>query len=196
MIDLHYINTLRSLLRLSEKTPRSVIFFLAGSLPASALIHMRQLSLFAMICRLQGNILYNHALNFFTSKTKSPKSWFNQVRSCCLQYGLPHPLDLLEISPYRVQFKRMVKKKVIDYWEVVLREESKPLNFEVLTFLSPILYVFIKSPTTPLFSWLFSGKGRYGCCSNANAIWKISHGQLDASLGSPGFWFLYFLTLL
>ena len=148
MIDLHYINTLRSLLRLSEKTPRSVIFFLAGSLPASALIHMRQLSLFAMICRLQGNILHNHALNFFTSKTKSPKSWFNQVRSCCLQYGLPHPLDLLEISPDRVQFKRMVKKKVIDYWEVVLREESKSLKS--LVFFHPS-YMSLSKPH-PLLS--------------------------------------------
>ena len=53
MVENHYQDTIRNLLRLHQKTPRCVIFFLAGSLPASALIHIRQLSLFGMICRLK-----------------------------------------------------------------------------------------------------------------------------------------------
>ena len=45
LIDNHYAETLRCLLRLHKKTPRCVTFFLAGSLPGTALIHMRQMSI-------------------------------------------------------------------------------------------------------------------------------------------------------
>ena len=96
LIDQHHKETLRCLLRLNPKTPRGVIYFLAGCLPGSALLHLRQLSLFGMITRLSGNILNLHARRIFSSVLISPKSWFHQVRRWCDLYSLPHPLDLLE----------------------------------------------------------------------------------------------------
>ena len=44
----------------SMKTPRSIIFFLAGSLPGKAILHMRQLSLLSMICHLPEDPLHQH----------------------------------------------------------------------------------------------------------------------------------------
>ena len=135
LIDNHYSETLRCILRLHKKTPRCVTFFLAGSLPGSALIHLRQLSIFGMICRLQNNVLHHHAVNIFTSKTYSPKSWFSQIRSYCVQYGLPHPVDLLTSPPTKSTFKNLVRKKIVSYWEENLRCEA--LQLRSLAFFKP-----------------------------------------------------------
>ena len=52
------------LLKLHSGTPQCVIWFLAGCLPGEALIHLRQMTLFGMISRLNDgdNILANHAM--------------------------------------------------------------------------------------------------------------------------------------
>ena len=123
MIDQHQKETIRCLLRLQHNTPRAVIYFLSGCLPGAALLHLRQLSIFGMISRLPGSILHQHSLNLFSSRTISPKSWFHQIRKWCLMYGLPHPLDILTFPPTKTIFKTYVKKRVIDYWESLLRSE-------------------------------------------------------------------------
>ena len=124
MIDQHQKETIRCLLRLQQNTPRCVVYFLSGCLPGAALLHLRQLSIFGMISRLPGSILHQHSLNVFSSKTISPKSWFHQIRRWCMLYGLPHPLDFLKSPPTKATFKTFVKKRVIDYWESLLRAEA------------------------------------------------------------------------
>ena len=148
MIDQHHKETLRSLLRLHQKSPRGVIYFLAGSLPGSALLHLRQLSIFGMISRLPGNILHQHASDIFSSVTISPKSWFHQIRKWCLLYSLPHPLQLLSSPVSKSAFRNLVRKKVVDYWECFLRAESDPRTS--LTYFRPC-YMSITS-THPLFT--------------------------------------------
>ena len=88
-----------------------------------------------MITRLPGNILNHHARRIFSSVAISPKSWFHQIRRWCLLYTLPHPLDLLENPPSKDSFKKLVKKKVVDHWETVLRAEIDPLTS--LSFFKP-----------------------------------------------------------
>ena len=126
LIDMHHKETLRCLLRLQQNTPRSVIYFMAGCLPGSALLHLRQLSLFGMITRLQGSLLNQHASNISSYTTISNKSWFHQIRKWCLLYGLPHPQELLSSPLSKPGFKTLVKKKVICYWETLLRTEAQP----------------------------------------------------------------------
>ena len=126
LIDMHHKETLRCLLRLQQNTPRSVTYFMAGCLPGSALLHLRQLSLFGMITRLQGSLLYQHASNISSYNTISNKSWFHQIRKWCLLYGLPHPQELLSSPLSKAGFKTLVKKKVICYWETLLRAEAQP----------------------------------------------------------------------
>ena len=58
ILDGHYLSTLQRLLRLHEKSPRSIIYYMAGSLPASAILHQRQMSLFSMICHLKDDPLH------------------------------------------------------------------------------------------------------------------------------------------
>ena len=81
-IDHHYKVNLENLQRLYKATPSPVVHFLAGSLPASALLHIRQLSLLGMIARLgPTNILHRHGLQVLTSQERQPHSWFIQVES-------------------------------------------------------------------------------------------------------------------
>ena len=128
MIERQYCKTLRSLMKLPKKTPRAVVYCLAGSLPGTAVLHLRQFSLFGMITRLPGSILYQHACNILQSKTISRGSWFHQIRSLCLMYDLPHPLDFLEAPMTKNSYKLLVKKKVINYWEIYLRNEAASLQ--------------------------------------------------------------------
>ena len=127
-IEKHYSNVLRGLLKLHEKTPRCVILFLAGSLPGSALLHLRQLCLFGMITRLSSSILHNYAKNFFSATPLQKTSWFYQILSLCELYSLPNPLSMLSSPLSKTAFKSLIKKKIISYWEVILRSEASALK--------------------------------------------------------------------
>ena len=109
-------NTLSRLMRLHDKTPDCAVFFLAGTLPAVALLHLRQLSLLNIICHLEGNILNALAREILVVARPSTKSWFQDLRNLCVQYGLPHPLQLLENPPPKKEFKKLCKQKVSEYW--------------------------------------------------------------------------------
>ena len=116
ILSLHYKQSLESLQKLYKKTPAPVVYFLGGSLPFHALLHQKQLTLFAMICRQPGNILHQVAEYILTCLPDSTKSWFLQVKKLCTLYGLPHPLLLLADPPPKESFSKLVKLNVLDYW--------------------------------------------------------------------------------
>ena len=164
MIEKHYRESLRSFLRLHKKTPRCVIYLLAGSLPGSALLHLRQFSLFGMISRKADGILYQHAKNVFNFATSIRVSWFHQIRELSLLYDLPHPLDMLEHPMGKTEFKRLVKSKILSYWEIVLREEA--FHLKSLCYFQP-QFMSLSKPH-PL--WSFTKEGLDGFDSGDNAI--------------------------
>ena len=127
MIDQHYICTLRNLLKVCKSTPRSFVLFMCGSLPASALLNLRQLSLFSMVCRLPNDPLYARAVYSLTVAKPSSRSWFKKIRDTCHMYGLPHPLILLRNPLPKETFKKMIKSHVMNYWEETLRAEASLL---------------------------------------------------------------------
>ena len=127
-IDQHYLDTLRSLLKLYQGTQQAFIYFIAGSLPGKAILHQRQLSLFNMICNLPEDPLYIRAEHVLTCTQQTKKSWFHQIRSICLLYDLPHPLVLLHDPPPKEIFKNMVKSHIMNHWEIQLRAALLPLS--------------------------------------------------------------------
>ena len=106
VISNHHRKTLSNLLGLLPATPHAVIYFLAGSLPGEALIHLRQLSLLGMVSRLKGSYIHSHAVNVFNRKVNT-RSWFHQVRMICLMYQLPHPLTLLTTHSTKEELKNL-----------------------------------------------------------------------------------------
>ena len=170
ILNHHHLRTLCDLLRLYRKTPRSAILFLAGSLPASAILNLRQLGLFGMITRLKENILYQHAKAVLTVMNKKGKSWFLMIRDLCLKYELPHPLQLLEYPPSKETYKKLINAHVIDYWELQLRGEASLLS--TLSNFHPE-YMSLKNPH-PL--WTCAGSNPYEV-SKATIQAKMLSGQ-------------------
>ena len=123
----HYKKTLEGLQRLYQKTPEPVVFFLGGSLPLPALLHIRQLTLFAMICRKPENILHRIAKYILTCLPDSTKSWFIQIKSLCYQYSLPHPLILLADPPSKQVFSKLIRLNIQDFWQSKLRLDARQL---------------------------------------------------------------------
>ena len=134
-----------------------MVLFLAGSLPGEAILHTKQLTLFSMICRLPGDPLHTHAHYVLTCSPRSAKSWFQQVRDICLQYSLPHPLELLQHPPSKHSFKTLVKRQVTDYWENLLRKETIGLTSLFLFHTSHL------SLQQPSLLWLTAGSNSFEC---------------------------------
>ena len=128
-IGQHHKVHLQRLLRLHQSTPAPVIFLLAGCLPIQGLLHLRMFSIFGQLCRLRlgDNILAKHARYVFSSSNTS-KSWFWRLRTLCLQYGLPHPIDWLSSQPSKMQVKTMAKAAVLQYWLALLRTQASSLS--------------------------------------------------------------------
>ena len=121
-IDQQFKRTLQNIIKLATNSPPSLVYFVSGSLPFTAILHLKVITLFSMICRLPGD-----PLNILAKKSlllSSPTSCFTQLRDLLLQYHLPHPLLLLRDPPKKESFKKHVKAKVLDYWEQKLRSEA------------------------------------------------------------------------
>ena len=143
----HLKNTLQSLQRLHQSTPRAVVFLLGGSLPAEAILHCRQLSLFLMVCYNPNDLLNKHAQHILTKCKPSSRSWFFQVRNICTQYGLPDPIDLLRVPPSKTVFKALYRRSVSEYWHRIFVDECR--GMKSLKYFKPELY----SLTSPHYMW-------------------------------------------
>jgi hypothetical protein len=160
VIDSHYQNTLQHLQKLHGKTPRSVVLFLAGSLPGEALLHLGQLSLFSMICHLPDDPLHQRALYALISLPQSSRSWFHQVRNLCLLYKLPHPLILLDKPVSKEKFKKLAKRQVTEYWQDILATES--FNLDSLRYFDPDSASLLH----PHPMWTSAAGNSYECCKS------------------------------
>ena len=128
LIHQHHKNTIRCLQKLPDETPQAVIFFMSGTLPATAILHERQLCLFGMVSRLPNDPLNSHARHALIIAKQNSSSWFGNIRDLCLQYSLPHPLTLLDFPLSKAKFKDLIKSKITDFWEQKLRSEAAPLT--------------------------------------------------------------------
>ena len=127
LVEQHFKSIIQNLLKLHPGTPQSFLMFMSGSLPATAILHLKQLSLFSMISRLPGDPLNILARKVLSTSKPSSKSWFWQVRDICLLYLLPHPLQFLDEPLPKIRFKKLAKSHIIDYWEKKLRSEASLL---------------------------------------------------------------------
>ena len=124
ILNQHYKNTLQRLLKIHDRSPDPVVYFLAGSLPAVATLHLKQLSLLSMISRLPNNILNRIGRHVLTVGDDRTKSWFLMVRDICLLNQLPHPLSQLDSPLPKEAAKQLFRAAVIDYWETKLRTDA------------------------------------------------------------------------
>ena len=151
----HYYKVhLERVQRLHQGTPECVVMFLAGSLPATALLDLRMLGSLGMIARLgPDHILHQHGVHVLLNndKNKVSRSWFPKIRSLCQKYNLPDPLLVLQSPPTHYYWKRLTKSRVLDWWESHYRGIASQLKS--LKFFNPS-FMSLASPH-PL--WLTAG---------------------------------------
>ena len=135
-----------------------------------AVLHSRQLSLFAMICHLPDDPLNIHAKYILTNATPSAKSWFQQVRDICSLYGLPDPLQLLHNPPSKEQFKSDAKQSIVDYWHEHFIAETRKLKS--LKYFKPELYSLIR----PHYMWSMAASNPFEC-SKSSVLAKFVSGR-------------------
>ena len=133
-LDHHHKVKLEQLMRLYQRTPAPAVYFLAGQLPASAHLHLRQLGLLAMVARLgPTSILHRLATYTYTSLSSfpctpsSPSLWFLQIRQTCAQYSLPDPQVVLASPPTKGAWRAATHRQVEAYWGARLRAEAATL---------------------------------------------------------------------
>ena len=170
ILDKHYKRTLEKLQRLHQRTPRSVVHFLAGCLPFEALLHIRQLGLLSMVCHLPEDPLHTHAVHVLTSVPAKSKSWFQQVADICSKYGLPGPLHLLCNPLPKGIFKKLVKRKILEHWEAVFRAEVASLTS--LKYFKSELYSLI----IPHYMWTTAASNPYEC-SKSTVLARMASGR-------------------
>ena len=155
MIDKHCKDICQNIQKLHTNTPNCFIYFLGGCLPARAVIHFKQLTLFGMISRLPNDPLNIHARNILITAKPSSKSWFCQIRDICLTYQLPHPLQILSNPPTKEHFRKTIKSKIVDHWETKLRKKASSLSS--LKYFNPCFM----SLTKPHPIWTTAGSNPY-----------------------------------
>ena len=128
ILSQHHKKTLTNLQKLHNNTPDPVVFFLSGTLPGHAQLHLNQFSIFGMITHLPRSILHQHAIRVLSYSKPSSMSWFTQIRDLFLKYLLPHPLTFIYEPIPKNQFKLLIRKKVQDYWQVQLRAATSDLK--------------------------------------------------------------------
>ena len=170
IVDQHFQKTVQNLQKLYDKTPRSLIFLMAGSLPGEAILHMKQLTLFSMICHLPDNPINKHGRHTLLSAPDSAKSWFQQIHDLCLKYSLDHPHSMLTNPPAKSAFKNKVKKAVTEYWEDTLRGEASSLDS--LSYFLPLNYN-LQEPH-PL--WTTAGSNIFEC-HKSSVLAKMISGR-------------------
>ena len=133
VLDHHHKTTLERLLKLYPRTPAPVVYFLAGTLPARALLHSRQFSLLGMVARLGPKCpLFRYAMHILNHPPPqvriAAKIWFLQVRTLCVQYGLPDPLKVLQSPPSKQSWKKTVTRSIQLFWrsKLILAAEALP----------------------------------------------------------------------
>ena len=141
-------------MKLYPKTPAPAVYFLAGSLPARALLHSRQLCLLGMVARLGPRCpIFKYGLHILSSPPPpvrtAAKLWFLQVRALCLQYDLPDPQEVLQSAPSKFHWKAIVSRQINSHWrQKLLRAAAELPSIAHLR----LTHMSLTSPSTLLTS--------------------------------------------
>jgi hypothetical protein len=126
-ISHHHNSALLKIQKLYPTTPHAFIHLLSGSLPFTATLHLRHLSLLTMIAHLgPTNILHQWAL--YSLHHDIPNSFFTTLHLTCSQYSLPDPLPILTNPQSKPTLKKLFKFNVFAFWhnKLCLQIEGKP----------------------------------------------------------------------
>ena len=123
------------------------------------MLHLRQLSVFGMICRLPDHNPLKLQAFYISSnlsdKVNSKKLWFSEIIYLCSLYSLPSCSHLLNFPLSKDNFKTLINSRILDYWQILLRKEAQALPS--LKYFNPEFY----SLKFPCVAYKMAGSNRY-----------------------------------
>ena len=128
------------------------------------------MSLFYMICMKPNSPLHSHGKYILTYEPNGSRSWFLLIKETCQQYGLDHPLEILDNPPNKQKFKKLVKLKICEYWQHRFVTECSELSS--LKYFDPTR----ASLLSPHPIWRFAGSSAYEV-NKSNVVAKMLSGR-------------------
>ena len=63
---------------------------------------------------------------------QNQKSWINQAKSILSKYELPSIYELLKTKPKKLQWKKQIKKAILEHWTNTLKNQAKIHEISIL----------------------------------------------------------------
>lgn len=122
----YYKKLIKQLLTLPTNIGNPAIYILSGLLPIEAVIELQALSMFGNITRSDRNsVEWRLAERQLAIKDHNSKSWFIEIKKICIKYEITDCQQYIFTPLMKSEWKTMTKKKVYQYWNRLVNEESK-----------------------------------------------------------------------
>ncbi|KAK3089516.1 hypothetical protein FSP39_004221 [Pinctada imbricata] len=124
-LDTFLKRTLKHILSLPTTTADPAPYILSGVLPIEGIIHLKALSLFGSISRLDDSAIEKRiAIRQLSVKSHKSPSWFITIESVLLKYDLPSPLSILNTPLGKNRWKALTDKQVTRFWTQELQRQA------------------------------------------------------------------------
>ena len=127
-LEKHYRSLLRNIQHLPENTAIPAVYMLLGCTPIRGQIHIKILTFFVSILRRPSGVDKDLVIRQLAMKNMKSNSWCTQVRKLLDQYDLPSAYELASNTPAKDVWKKLVKKKVNEFWHEQLMEEAQQMK--------------------------------------------------------------------
>ena len=146
--------TMRGILKLSQSSPLTPLYFLLGEIPMEATIHLDMLSLFWNIWSNPQTKVFEVVKYLLKMTDNNSLSWSAHLRIISQLYSLPDPPALMEGSLWsKEKWKEHIKAVVISYHELSLRKKASR-NYK-LRFLN-VQVSGLSGKPHPVLSWILT----------------------------------------
>ena len=129
-LEIHQRNTIRRLQSLPKRTSNAAIYILSGTLPMEARIHKKRLSILPAL--MKNEIFRQIIPRQLATKSIDSPSWIIKTQQILRLYDLPSMIDLLQQTPSKDQWKKLVSARVERVWKEKIEKEAntkKSLKF-------------------------------------------------------------------
>lgn len=123
-VSQYHKSVLKTIQNLPERTADAAVYILCGQLPIESFIHSQILSKLGSILR-NGGIEKEIGIRQLLMKNNFSNSWFIYAKNILDFYDFPSIFNLIDEIPSKLNWKKLVKEKVVSYWKQQVTLESK-----------------------------------------------------------------------
>jgi hypothetical protein len=123
-IENFYRENIKCYQHLPSSTANAASYLLVGATPVTGQLHKRILTFFVNMLRREDSTERYVLQRQLSMKDLDSHSWTVQVRNLLKMYQLPAALTILENTPPKGQWKRMLNEAVRNHWDKSLKDEA------------------------------------------------------------------------